>query len=250
LNLLLFEDGELDADGRITLRDRRAEHLRSVLRVEPGQKIRAGMVNGPSGDAEVESLLEHQIVLRFDLARATPPRASQDVLLLAVPRPKVLLRILEHSAALGMARIMLLRTWRVEKSHLQSRAMDPDLQRRHLLLGLEQARRTQLPEVSFHPLFRPFVEDVLPTLTLPTVRVLGHPTADRAVHDLDLPAGAPVALAVGPDGGFQAYEVERLAEAGFQPTSLTAGPHGGAPLRTEAAAMALWAQLDLRRGAR
>ena len=209
LNFLLLHPDELTAHGTAELRGRRAEHVRTVLRAGPGSRLRAGIVDGPRGTAVVRQMDADAVTVEIDCAETAPVGA--DVLLLAVPRPKVLLRILAHAAALGFARIVLFRSWRVEKSHLGSRAMDTAAQREQLLLGLEQAGRTALPQVRFCPLFRPMVEDVLPTLGLPPARFVGHPTAAVGTDELALVRGAPFALALGPDGGLLPYEVAASA---------------------------------------
>lgn len=240
MNLLLLEPADLAADGTATLRDRRAAHAHAVLRATTGQHLQAGLLDGPLGTAEVLACTADQLVVRPRFDRPAPP--APDTLLLAVPRPKVLLRMLAHAAALGFGRILLFRSWRVEKSHLQSEAMRPAVQREQLRLGLEQAGRTRLPEVSFHPLFKPLVEDLLPTLELPRQRFVADPRAATGSHELALGAGAPFGLALGPDGGFLPYEVEQLASLGFLPI------HGGPfPLRTETALGVLWGRLDLLR---
>jgi RsmE family RNA methyltransferase len=178
------------------------------------------------------------VATRFD----RPAPVATDALLLAVPRPKVLLRLLEHAAALGFGRIVLCRTWRVEKSHLLSTAMQPATQGEHLRLGLEQAGRTQLPTVQLFPLFKPMVEDSLAGLDLPRPRFVAHPHAATGTAELDLPRGTPFTLALGPDGGFLPYEVDQLVQHGFTPVSC-----GAHPLRTESAFSVLAGQLDLLR---
>lgn len=240
MNLLLLHADELDRDGATVLRDRRADHLRAVLDVQPGQLLRAGIVDGPLGQAEVLRIGPDGIAVRCDCRTPSPP--ADDVLVLAVPRPKVLQRMLEHATALGYGRILLCRSWRVEKSHLQSTLLQPDGMRPHLLAGLEQAGRTRLPEVRLFPLFKPFVEDALPTLALPTSRLCAHPGATTRTKDLALQPTEPFALALGPEGGWLPYEVGRLQAAGFLPVS--AGPW---PLRTESALSLLHGQLDLLR---
>lgn len=241
MNLLLLLADELDANGAVALADRRARHLLQVLRVVPGQGVRCGLLDGPLGDAVVTAVDGDRVQLQCAFAAAAPP-ATADVLLLAVPRPKVLQRVLEHAAALGFARIVLFRSWRVDKSHLDSRLLQPAAWREHLLLGLEQARRTQLPRVQVFPLFKPFVEDHLEALALPPSRFCAHPPAGTGTCDLRLPPGAPFALALGPEGGFLPYEVDQLARRGFLPVH--AGSHA---LRTETALGVLAGQLDLLR---
>ena len=240
VNFLLLERDEVDAHGEAVVRGRRALHVTTVLRAEPGQSLRIGLVDGPLGTATVTAADAAAVHLACTFARA--PEPVHDVLLLAVPRPKVLLRMLAHAAALGFARIVLCRSWRVEKSHLQSTAMRPEVQREQLLLGLEQAGRTQVPRVDFHPLWKPMVEDVLPVADLPPLRFTGDLGAATGTHELSLPRAAPFALALGPDGGFTAYEVQTLAACGFLAVSA-----GASPLRTETALAVLAGQLDLLR---
>ena len=240
VNLLLLEPNEIRDDGTVSLKDRRADHLRTVLKATKGRIVQAGILDGPMGRAEVLAVENDEVVLRPDCDEPSP--VARDVLLLAVPRPKVLLRMLELAAALGFSDIVLLRTWRVDKSHLGSQALDPVVQGAHLRLGLEQARRTQLPRVRTFLRFRPFVEDDLPHLDLPAHRFCAHPFATVATRELALTKNAPIAVAVGPEGGFLTWEVEQLAAAGFLPVRLSQHP-----LRTEAALAAMHAQLDLLR---
>lgn len=241
MNLLLLEPGEIGPDGEVVVRERRALHLVQVLKAAPGQVLQAGVVDGDLGEAEVLAIGDDGVRLRVRLHTPAPPPTG-DVLLLAVPRPKVLLRMLELAAALGYDEIALFRSWRVDKSHLESQAMVPEVQQEHLRLGLEQARRTRLPRVRSFLRFRPFVEDDLPRLPLPAHRLCAHPPASLSTAELRLSRAQPFALAVGPEGGFLPWEVEQLARAGFTPVRMHSHP-----LRTEAALAALHAQLDLLR---
>ncbi len=240
VNFLLLEPEELDRNGLARLAGRRARHVREVLRAGVGDELRGGIVDGPLGSATVVAADGDGVVVHFTAHQ--PPPAAPDVLLLAVPRPKVLLRMLAHAAALGFGEILLFRSWRVDKSHLDSTAMQPAAQREQLLLGLEQAGRTRLPVIRHAPLFLPMVEDLLPGLPLPASRFVGHPGATTASHALALTAQAPFAVCLGPDGGLLPYEVDKLATAGFLP--IHCGRHA---LRTETALAVLTGQLQLLR---
>jgi RsmE family RNA methyltransferase len=242
MNILLLEPAEIAPDGTAILRGPRAEHVRAVLRAGAGQTLRAGLLGGALGQATVEQVTAEAVHVRCALPFSGQPPPAEDVLLLAVPRPKVLLRLFAHAAALGFARILLFRSWRVEKSHLQSRALREEEYQPMLRAGLEQAGRTLLPQVQFFARFRPFVEDDLPGLGLPESRFVAHPTARTTTAQLALPGRRPFALAIGPDGGFLPYEVEALAHAGFLPVAT-----GGPPLRTETAVAVLTGQLALLR---
>src|SRR6266498_5143028 len=112
------------------------------------------------GDAEVLAATPDEVVLRPALDQDPPP-PSPVSLLLALPRPKILRRVLQAAASMGVKRIVLLGSWRVEKSYFSSPALAPDAIRAELLLGLEQGRDTMLPEVTVRRFFKPFVEDEL-----------------------------------------------------------------------------------------
>jgi 16S rRNA U1498 N3-methylase RsmE len=64
VNLVLLEPEELRPDGTAALRDRRATHLRDVLRAGPGDRVQAGLVGGRMGAAEVVASSAHEVVLR------------------------------------------------------------------------------------------------------------------------------------------------------------------------------------------
>ena len=75
------------------------------------------------------------------------------------------------------------------------RAFDVDAQREQLLLGLEQAGRTRMPEVLRFDRFKPMVEDELPDLGLPPLRFVAHPSAPTPTAALAAVRG-PFALAL------------------------------------------------------
>jgi RsmE family RNA methyltransferase len=246
VNLVLLEPAELANDGTARLGGRRAAHVLDVLRAAPGERVRVGVLGGRMGEAEVLSASPGELVLRPALDR-DPPAPSPISLLLALPRPKILRRVLQAAAAMGVKRIALVGSFRVERSYFGSPLLDPAALREQLLLGLEQGRDTVLPEVSVRRLFKPFVEDELDVLFPARTRLLAHP-AERAPLEALEPRDTRAALAVGPEGGWTAYEAGRLREGGFEPFSL--GPR---VLRVDAAVPYAIGQAELwlrRRGAR
>ena len=68
-------------------------------------------------------------------------------LLLALPRPKMLKRVLQSVTSLGVKQLYLLNSYRVEKSYWGSPLLQADKLQEQLLLGLEQACDTILPQV-------------------------------------------------------------------------------------------------------
>jgi RsmE family RNA methyltransferase len=164
-------------------------------------------------------------------------------LLLAIPRPKALKRVLPAVAQLGVDRVVLVNAARVEKSYFDSKVLAPDFVEELLLQGLEQARDTRLPEVLVRERFRPFVEDELDAVFgTGAIRLLPHPPAQQPLTQVGARTAPRVVLAIGPDGGWVPFEAELLEAHGFRPFSL--GPR---ILRVETAVPVLLGQLELLR---
>ena len=234
MNLLLLEDGDFIAEDRVRLSGRRLKHMLEVHRAEAGDSLRVGRLNGLMGSGQLLHLDEQYAELSVLLDQPAPEKLPI-TLLLALPRPKMLRRVLQTVSSMGVARLVLLNSYRVEKSFWQTPFLEPAAIREQLILGLEQARDSVLPEVIIEKRFKPFVEDQLPAIAAGTLGLIGHPgdypACPRAVTQA-------VTLAIGPEGGWIPYEVEKLAEAGLQPVQL-----GVRILRVETAVTALLARL-------
>jgi len=234
VNLILLFDDDFVEPQRVRLSGRRLAYVRTVHRAAVGDALHVGRLGGRVGLATVVRLDGEALEMDVALDRAPPPPAAL-TLLLALPRPKVLRRVLQCVAAMGVKRLVLLNAWRVEKSYWASPALAPAAVREQLLLGLEQGGDTIEPSVDLRPRLKPFVEDEVPSLIAGTRALVAHPPATspcpRALAE-------PMTLAVGPEGGFTPYEIELLCGHGFAAVSL--GPR---PLRVEHAVPALLARL-------
>lgn len=234
MNLLLLEEGDFVAPGHALLRGRRLKHLQDVHRAEAGDCLRVGLLGGAMGEGRLTVLEADHAELQVSLDQP-PPAKLPLTLLLALPRPKMLRRVLQTVATMGVPRLVLLNSYRVEKSFWQTPFLEPAAIREQLILGLEQGRDTVLPEVVIEKRFKPFVEDRLPALAAGTRALVGHPgpwpDCPRAVE-------GPVTLAIGPEGGWIPYEVEKLQATGFEAVQL-----GERILRVETAVTALLARL-------
>lgn len=234
MNLILIEEPEISGSGRVRLTDRRAAHIRMVLRSREGDILRLGVIGGLQGKGTVVSLGPCAVELDLDLTDPPPP-PSNAILLLALPRPKCLRRVLQCVTAMGVKRLALFGAYRVEKSYWDTPWLRADEMREQFVLGLEQGGDTVLPEATIHRFFKPFVEDVVPSLTAGMRRLAAHPGKTATCPSN---VAEPLALAVGPEGGFTEYELRRLWGAGFEAVSL-----GARPLRTEHAVPAFLGRL-------
>ena len=234
MNLLLLNSDDFIAENRVRISDRRLQHLNVVNKASAGQTLRAGLLGGLQGHATLLSINEDAAELQVDLANP-PPAKLPITLLLALPRPKMLRRTLQTIASMGVAKLVLINSYRVEKSFWQTPFLQPEALHEQFILGLEQARDTVLPEIILAKRFKPFVEDELPAMTANTRGLIAHPgdypECPRALSE-------PVTLAIGPEGGWIPYEVELLSKAGLNPVQL-----GERILRVESAVPALLARL-------
>lgn len=211
MNVILLEPEDFIAPDRVRLTDRRLTHVLSVHQARVGERLRVGLLDGLLGDACVTGISAQELLLDVHLHELPPPKQPV-ILLLALPRPKMLKRILQMITTLGVEELVLLNSYRVEKSYWQTPWLSPEAIREQLLMGLEQARDTVLPRVTLAKRFKPFVEDQLPGLLVGRHGLLAHP-----VGGVPCPAAfsEPLVLAIGPEGGFIPYEVEQLQRAGL-----------------------------------
>ncbi len=213
--ILLFQDDFID-NTIVRLQGRRLKHVLEVHRAVVGDKLCIGILNGQIGFGKVTLLNQSILEMEVRLERH-PPAALPLTLILALPRPKVLRRVLRSVSAIGVKKIILLNCFRVEKSFWQSPFLGIEAMNEQLVLGLEQARDTVLPEVMLRPLFKPFVEDELPELIKGTLPLVAHP---HATTHCPRDVKRVVTLAIGPEGGFIPYEIEKLVANAFTPVQM------------------------------
>jgi 16S rRNA (uracil1498-N3)-methyltransferase len=211
--ILLFEDDFID-NKRVVLKGRRMDHLTSVLAVKEGDELTVGVLNGKIGKAKViklGSIIELDVTLSQNAPKVLPL-----TLLVPMIRPPMFKRLLFHATTLGIKKIIVLNFNRVEKSLWNSSSLRPEEIKEQLVLGLEQAKDTVLPEVILRDKFKPFVEDELPALAKGHINLVAHP-GGKACPDK---VKKPINVVIGPEGGIIPYELEQLMKAGFKAVEL------------------------------
>jgi RsmE family RNA methyltransferase len=229
MNLILLSESDFITPHRVRLTGRRFLHIQDILKAEQSRQLTVGKINGLIGQGEVKSKTKDSIELEVKLD-TKPPESLPLTLILALPRPPMLKRILFSAAMLGIKKIIILNFNRVEKSLWNSSSLKPQAIEEQLVLGLEQAKDTLMPEVIIKKGFKPFVQDELPTLVKRTRALVAHPDK-KSLSFPNASVGNPdthITLIIGPEGGIIDYEIEALKAAGCQTIDL--GPR---ILRTE-----------------
>jgi len=159
MNLLLLYPEDFVGLNHVRLTDHRMQHLLSVKKIALNDTVEVGLLNSRLGQGRVIAIEEHWVELEttFDREPIEPLAAN---LILALPRPKMLKRILQTISSMGVKKLSLIHSAKVEKSYWQSPWLELEKMQQHLILGLEQAKDTVMPEVNLYPRFKPFIEDV------------------------------------------------------------------------------------------
>ena len=208
-------------------------HIRTIQKPAIGDRLKIGLLNGNKGYGEVTALSDQFISLTVTL-EDTPPVPLPLTLLLALPRPKMLKRILQTVSSMGVKELYLINSYRVDKSFWGSPIVENQIHE-NLILGLEQAGDTVMPNIHLRKRFKPFVEDELPAIAQNSRALVAHPYNAKPC-----PPTSPehTTLAIGPEGGFIPYEVEKLNQCGFDSIHI-----GDRILRVENAVPALLSRL-------
>lgn len=211
-------------------------HVNKVLGATVGDTLKIGQVEGMLGTAVIENISSDNIHLRDVQLTMTPPAKLDLTVILALPRPKVLRRLIMDMTALGVRDIILINSYRTQKSYWQS----PILNRldEFVLEGLQQGVDTIAPRITLQKRFKPFVEDELAGL-MTNRAIVAHPYSEKsfAQYEQQQPSGLPGLVCIGSEGGWIDYEIELLAAQGCEAVNI--GPR---ILRTEAAVNAILGQ--------
>ena len=235
MNLILLSPNDfIEPKTRVRLCDRRYVNIRDIHRAKAGDELSVGLIGDRIGIGKITALTGEGLEMDISLD-LQPPAPLPVTIILALPRPNILKRILQSASAMGVKKFFLIHSNRVEKNFWLSPVLRPEKIQEQLILGLEQGKDTLLPDVQLRKGFKPFVEDELPGLIRGTRALVAHPSASQ---ECPRALTEPVTLMLGPEGGFIPYEIKKLREMGFTPVHL-----GNRILRVDTAVPALLARL-------
>lgn len=225
MNMILLESDQAQGKTWSIIHPRQLKHLHEHLKVQIGDQLKVGVRGGLRYLVEIINMQAEQVQVR-PLSEEMVPAKLPVHLVLALPRPKVLRRLIMDSVTLGVQQLSLIHSYRVEKSYWQT----PFLQQldQYVTLGLEQTGDTRPPHIECYRRFKPFVEDHLSSwITENQPAYVAHP---YVANPMPIAIDHPCILLVGPEGGFIPYEIDLLEKNGCQAKSI-----GKRILRTETA---------------
>lgn len=257
MNCILLPHDNFAVDGAHINSTAHIMHVHNILGAKVGDSLKIGQLDGYLGTAIIESMHLDNIQLGDVELTSAPPAKLDLTVVLALPRPKVLRRLIMDMTALGVRKIILINSYRTQKSYWQS----PMLNRldEFVLEGLQQSIDTIAPIITLKKRFKPFVEDELGSLICGDNEhaIVAHPYSERSLtqylqHSLNSAGNdnqkntniqksthtqksvnnhkLPNVVFIGAEGGWIDYEISLLAAQGCYAVHI--GPR---ILRTEAA---------------
>ena len=225
MNIVLLDPRQTQSDIWSIGSQRQIEHLRHHLELKVGDSLKVGIRDGQRYLCKVIDIEENNIKIK-PIREELIPAKLPVTLIVALPRPKVLRRLIMDAVTMGVDKLILIHSYRVDKSYWQS----PFLQQidHYVTLGLEQAGDTIAPKIEMYKRFKPFVEDILPThIDDQNPAFVAHPYTEQK---MPCAIEQSCTVIIGPEGGFIPYEIDLLIKNGCQAVSL-----GNRILRTETA---------------
>lgn len=227
-------------DGVLVLGGERLRHVKTVLRLRPGDEL--AVTDGAGSEYRVRFVSVGSVEASAEiLERAEPPRESPLLIVLAQALPKGdrFALVLEKAVELGVGGIIPVVSGRTVPAGGREQTLAR--WRRIAESATAQSGRTRLPELHPPRDWEALVGDP----GLPELRLLLWERATAGLRESVEGRRAPrsVLVAVGPEGGVSDAEAARAVRAGFHAVRL--GPR---TLRTETAGIAALAALQHRWG--
>jgi 16S rRNA (uracil1498-N3)-methyltransferase len=218
-----------------------ASHLAQVLRARSGEELILFNGDGREFTGVIEAVRSSRVSVAVGDARSVDRESPFAITLVqCVPRGDRMDFIVQKATELGVARIVPVLSQRsvvrLDKRHAQSKAMH---WRAVAVSACEQCGRNRVPAIeAAQPLLSYLGESVPGT----GPKLVFEPDSARQARPADLGGaarGGAAEIAIGPEGGFAADELEAFRVAGYSQVGL--GPR---ILRAETAAIAavVWLQ--------
>ncbi len=237
----VYVDAALSPGQVIELPDHAGGHLSRVLRLREGDACVLFNGDGYDFDARITNIGKRGVQAEVIASRRIDNESPLSITLLqGIARGEKMDLILQKATELGVSRVIPAHSERSEVKLDGVRATKRLAHWRGVVASAcEQSARAVLPEVS-EPL--PLLQAVAEA-GLPTARYILSPLAETGIASMTGPGDQRLLIAVGPEGGWSARDLQSLQGAGFNGIRL--GPR---ILRTETAGLAAIAALQLRWG--
>ena len=216
-------------------------HIKNVLRMKPGEEILVSCGDDWEYTCEITALSEEEV--RAAVTDAQKPGRelpSRITLFQCLPKGDKMETVIQKAVELGAAEIVPVSSARCVV-RLDAKKAAARVKRWNAIAesAAKQAKRMIIPEVheviGFSAALRyaqALDTEKAPVLLIPYENAEGMGGTRKLLASIE--PGRPVAVVIGPEGGFEETEIQEAVQAGFTPITL-----GKRILRTETAGMAV-----------
>lgn len=235
INSRVIRDGYASLDGDIY------NHMVRVLRLGTGDSVQLADENGIIYIGTINQVAKESVAVKITSSCLSPRNETTAPLITicqALPKGDKIDLILQKGTELG-AHDFRLYGGRRSVAKLRDDQQKSKLERWNRITteAARQCGRPDIPQVTWRPSAIETANDTDQELRL----ILWEGESERSLKDVLSLGGKPtsVAVAIGPEGGFDPLEVRQFSQHGFQPVSL-----GSRILRTETASIAILAVIQ------
>jgi len=240
MNIIILTEKDLVEKKIYEFSDNRFIHIKKILKLDAGDVVEIGLLNSSIGTAKILEITETKVlieIISFTEKIATSPKVD---IICALPRPQTLKKVLNSCATMGVSNLYLIRSEKVEKSYFHSPLLNEENYTKYLIEGLSQGKRTDIPKVSIHNKFKVFFENDFEEIRNNSNCLLAHPNTENYINKIELKDNKNILLAIGPEGGWNDFEINLMEEKGFIKYKLSESI-----LRVENAVTAALSQIEL-----
>lgn len=211
-----------------------AHHMINVIRVATGDEVVLFDGSGYEFQATIEDVRKSSLTARVNKSVSVSREISADVTIaVALPKGDRQKILVEKLAEIGVSRLIPINA---KRSVAKADAKTTKKLALRVIEASKQCGRNRLMEIVEPRTSKElFANPITTESNGPAIRLLAHPYGiSRTASDLvrELKPDESVAIAIGPEGGFDLAEVEVAISAGWQSVSL-----GPTILRVETAAV-------------
>ena len=148
MNLIILYKNDFITENIVRLTGRRAAHILLVHKAEIGKSLAVGLLNSNMGKGTITNISKNSLEMNVVLSEKSPVSLPL-TLIIALPRPKTFKKAIHAAVSMGVKKIYVIESWKVDKSYWQSPVLNKDKLEQQIILALEQGKDTILPEIIF-----------------------------------------------------------------------------------------------------
>jgi RsmE family RNA methyltransferase len=240
MNIIILTEKDSVEKEKYKINDERFIHIKKILQSVVGDVIEIGLLNNSVGKAKITEMSDSEVVLNLITLKPNIDTSVKVDIICALPRPQTLKKVLNTCATMGVNNLYLIRSQKVEKSYFHSPLLQEENYRKYLIEGLSQGKRVNMPKVCIHNRFKQFFENYFEEIYKNSLCLLAHPETKNYLKKGSLGKKKNIVLAIGPEGGWNDFEIELMEMKGFQKFKLSENI-----LRVENAVTSALAQVEL-----